>query len=161
MGLFSKVADADVTGGGVYFEPGQYRVEIEAVKTVRSQRNNHDYWIVECLIKDSDVESRPAGSRASQVVDIGNVMGPVNIKAFVAAASGIDPEDDEINEKLIAAWEELTGQELSIEEICELVCDEKENPLGGLELDLECRTIKTRAKGTDFTKHFWRPIQEA
>lgn len=160
MGLFSSVEQADVTGGGVYFLPGEYVVEIDKVKTVRSQRNNKDYWIVETTILESDNEERPADSHASQVVDISNIMGPVNIKAFVAAASGIDPQDPEVNEKLVATWEELTEQELSIEQICELICDEDENPLQGLKLHLECRNIKTRSTGNDFTKHFWSPMEE-
>ena len=154
MGLFSNVAEADVTGGGVYFLPGQYTVRIEGVKTVRSQKNRKDYWIVETTILESSNPERPSNSHASQVVDIGNVMGPVNIKAFVAAASGLDATQADVNDRLIDTWEELAGSRMSIEEICELCCDEDTNPLGGLVMPLECQNIKTRGGG-DFTKHFW------
>lgn len=161
MGLFSAVAGAEVTGGGVYFLPGNYVVEVDCVKTVRSQKNGKDFWVVECTIIESDNEDRPPKSHASQVVEIAHIMGPINIKAFVAAASGIDPTDEEVNEKLTAVWEDLTEQELSIEQICELICDESDegNPLQGLRMMLECRNIKTKAK-TDFTKHFWSPMPD-
>lgn len=157
MGIFSKVQESKVSGGGVYFLPGVYRVEIENVKAIQSRRNNKDYFIIECRILESSNEDRPAGTSASQAIDITNVMGPVNIKAFIAAASGITPTADDVNEQLIAFWEEATDVELSIEEICELVCDEDENPLQGLEMDLECVLEKTRNTGSDFTKHYWTP----
>jgi len=161
MGLFSGVANAEVTGGGVYFLPGKYRVEIEAVKTVKSSKNGKAYWVNECLILESNCPERPAGTNASQVIEIGNVMGPINIKAFVAAATGIDPTADDVNDLLIAEWEALTEVQMNIEEICEYVCDEEENPLQGLIMDLTTANVKTK-KNTDFTKHFWKlaPDQE-
>ena len=54
-----------------------------------------------------------------------------------------------------ATWEWADA----IEQICELICDEEENPLQGMKLNLECSNIKTK-KGGDFTKHFWNPIEE-
>lgn len=158
MGLFADVEDAEVSQGGVYFLPGLYINEISKCKTQRSQRNNKDYFIVECMIKQSTCEELPAGRKASQVIDINNIMGPPNIKAFVAAASGLDPVAPNINELLIDTWKGLTQTHMTIEQICERVVA-ADNPLEGIELFLEATLIKTRA-GNPFTKHFWSPVSE-
>lgn len=159
MGLFSEVEKADITSGGVYFLPGKYRVRVDGVKTVRSSRNRKDYFVIECEILASDNDERKVGTHASQVIDISQIMGPVNIKAFVAAASGIDHNDvDDLNAALVEKWYELTDQEMTIEQICETVVDEDVQPLVGIELDLECHTITTRAERKPFTKHVWTPV---
>lgn len=158
MGLFANVADAEVSQGGVYFRPGLYVVEVKQVKTQRSSRNNKDYFIVECEVQQSTCDELEAGRKASQVIDINNIMGPPNIKAFVAAASGIDPAAPDVNSQLQAVWAELTGAELSIEEICERAVA-NDNPLEGVEMFLEATEIRTRA-GNPFTKHFWSPLTD-
>lgn len=160
MGMFDSVASAEVTGGGVYFLPGKYRVRVAQVKAQRSQRSGKDFFVVECEILTSDNPERKAGSKASQVVDIGNVMGPVNIKAFVAAASGHAPDSEGLNEALIETWGALTGTHLNVSQICERVVA-ADNPLEGVEINLECANIKTRGTGKDFTKHFWSPVKAA
>lgn len=160
MGLFGSVKQAKVNGGGVYFLPGLYKVKIDKVRVQRSAKNGKDYWIVETTILESNNPDRAVGSHCSQVVEIGHMMGPVHIKAFVCAVSGVDAQDEDANDRVEAKWAEMTDQTLDFEQICEMIADESTNPLEGLEMNLECSNVKTRAK-TDFTKHFWEPVAEA
>lgn len=155
MGMFSKVNDAEVTQGGVYFKPGKYRVKITAVKTVQSAKNSRDYFCVECSVVESNVPGLEAGARASQVIDISNIMGPPNIKAFVAAASGVNPTAEDVDAQTAKVWADIAdwGAPWNFEKICEYAVGE-DQPFADVELDLECRQITTRA-GNPFTKHFW------
>lgn len=156
MGLFSSVANAQVSQGGIYFLPGKYRIKIVAAKVVRSHKNK-DFFVGECEILESNVSKLPVGTRASQVIDISNLMGPGNIKAFVAAASGVNPSDGDINEQLVAKWLELTGEEMDIEQICERVVME-DNPLADIEMLLTVVEITTK-DGRPFNKHTWAPAE--
>lgn len=140
MGLFKSIESAKVNQGGVYFNPGKYLVEVIAVKTIKS-RKNMDLYIVECEILDSDVADRPTGSRASWVVNLAQDAAMGNIKAFLAAANGIDPSDED------AVQREIT------EEVADLSYAD-ENPVAGVKLGLQVTLVKTRA-GTDFSRHFW------
>lgn len=158
MGLFANVQEAEISQGGVYFEPGLYMVRVALVKTQRSQRNSRDYFISEHEILHSNNPKLTAGRKASQVIDISNVMGPSNIKAFVAAASGVDPSAPDVNDQLARVWADIVERELTIEEICEFVVG-GDNPLEGVTLFLEATEIRTRA-GNPFTKHFWHPVTD-
>jgi hypothetical protein len=158
MGIFGSVQDASVTGGGVYFLPGKYKVTITGCKVQTSKRNAHTYAIVECEIVESTNAERPSGSRASQVIDLGNVMGPVNVKAFVAALSGIaDPAAADVNGQIEAVWSEALGRRVNVEAVCEVVFSEG-GPAEGTILDLEVAEITTRGTGKPFNKHFWSPL---
>lgn len=157
MGIFGQVQDATVTGGGVYFLPGKYVVQITGCKVQTSKRNAHTYAIVECSIVESSNAERPAGSRASQVIDLGNVMGPVNVKAFVAALSGIeDNSAPDLNAQIEAVWSEALGRRLTVEAVCEVVFSDG-GPAEGTTLALEVAEITTRSTGKPFNKHFWLP----
>lgn len=157
MGLFGAVDGANVLQGGVYFDPGLYKVKICDTKTHRSQKDGKDYFIVECEVLESDNEKLPPGSHASQCIPTAHIMGPVNIKAFVAAASDVHPTDEEIDTKVIEIWNAMLPDNApwSWEQICEYAVGGN-NPFGDVELDLECRIVKTKAN-KDFTKHFWSP----
>jgi len=161
MGLFSGVGQAKVTQGGIYFEPGNYLVEIQRVCAIRSQKDRKDYFIVEAKILESDCPTRKPGTVASQAIDISNVMGPVNIKAFLAAAMGIDPADQDAVEEALGVELDARGKVAKDkgEEAAEYATSE-ENPLEGLKLRLNCAEIRTQ-KGNPFTKHNWRPLEEA
>ncbi len=155
MGLFGGLKDAKVTGGGVYFLPGLYEIEVMGVKMQRSVQNGRDMFIVECKILTSDNASRKPGSSASQIIKMGEQMSFPNIKAFLAGVVGVDPtqDADDVNEQIEAAFSESLGAQMGIEDIAEFVTS-KDNPLEGTKLRLECVNVKTK-KGTDFTKHKW------
>lgn len=149
MGMFASIDKAKVSGGGVYFLPGKYVVEIERCFTLKSRKNAH-LAIVECLIKESDNPARSAGTRASWVSNLdGQDAAMGNIKAFLAIANGLDTTD----EKLI---------DENVDEAMAAYCfgESNENPLAGYTMSLQCTTVKTRA-GNDFTKHMWSLISAA
>jgi hypothetical protein len=146
MGLFSGIGEAQVGQGGVYFLPGEYVVEVVKCFTMRS-RKREDLFIVECLIKESDNNERRAGSKASWVVNFKQDAALGNIKAFVAACSGISPS----NQKAV--------DEQVDEESCEYAVDD-DNPLAGTMLRLSAVNKITRA-GNDFTLHLWEPWDQA
>lgn len=150
-GLFQGLGKAKISRGGLYFQPGEYVVDIERVTTVRSQRDKKDFFIIEATIVESDCPELKPGMQPSQAIDIDNIMGFPNIKGFLAAANGIDPSDE-------AAVEEALGEDKA-EEAAEYAASE-ENPLKGLRLRLTCFNIQTK-KGSDFTKHVWKPYNEA
>lgn len=155
MGMFSNVATAQVTGGGVYFEPGKYRVRVISTKIVRSQRGKGDFAIGEFEIVTSTNAARPAGSKASHVINMGNIMGPVNVKKFANAALGLN-QDSEYHE-LEAAASELVGRVVNVEQLCEMIYDDKDELLAGVELDLEVVAITTQ-QGKPFNRHDWFPV---
>ena len=154
MGAFGGVQEATVTGGGVYFLPGRYKVNISACKVQSSKRNGKTYAIVEAEIVESTNADRGVGSRASQVIDLSNVMGPVNVKAFVAALSGCDPMAPDLNARLEITWTEALGRKVTVEQICETVFSEG-GPAEGTELRLEVVEIETRGTKQPFNKHIW------
>lgn len=145
MGLFTGIESAKISAGGVYFVEGIYVVEITKVSTLRSRKND-DLFIVETEIVSSTADERKPGTSCSWVVNLKQEPALGNIKAFIAAANGIDPADTEkVNEEVT-------------EEAVEFACSE-DNPLEGTRLNLECVAIKTKKENRDFTLHKWSPIE--
>lgn len=156
MGLFSKVADAKVHEKSAHLVPGLYRVKITGCKPQTSSQNAKTYAIVEMEIVTSSAPQFRLGMSASQVIDMTGIMGPVNVKKFVAAFSGIESDDPEINDKIVKLWKDATdGRIGDVEDACDLMFSD-DSPAIGEEMDLECVLTKTR-KGTDFTLHNWKP----
>ena len=154
MGLFTGINDAEVTAGGRYFAPGNYRVKIKGVKVIESRRSKKDLFIIECEVLESTNDKYKPGSTASQVIVMNEIMSLPNVKGFMCAASGVDPEDDDANDKVGKQWTELTGKKMSFEDACEYAIS-PDQPLAGTELELECVEIITKGKGQPFTKHVW------
>ena len=153
-GKFKGITDAKVFKGGQYFKEGLYKVKILAVKWVESARDKSEYFVIETEVLESSNPEIAVGSERSQVIDYGQTMGLPNIKAFVAAASGIDPyASDNLNDEVVDFWSKLTGQHIDFEDIVEMLI--KENPLEGEVMDLECTEIITKEKKQPFTKHSW------
>lgn len=146
MGQFSGIEQAQVGQGGVYFLEGLYKVEMLRVFTMRSRKGD-DLFIAETKILESDQEERRVGTTCSWVVSMKQDAAMGNIKGFIAAANGIDPND---KDKVDA---EVT------EEAAEFVVS-AENPLKGVTMGLECVPIKTRA-GNPFTLHKWQVAEAA
>lgn len=158
MGIYDGIEGVAPAGkGGQYFKPGKYRVEILAVKEVKSQAGGQVFFIIETKVLRSDNAEIPVNAERSQVIDIGKKMGLPNIKAFVAAASGFDPSNaDTVTHEVEEYWSKMIGESLSFSKICELIVSDA-NPLASIEMDLDCVNVKTREKKEDFTKHVWSP----
>ena len=154
-GKFKGIEDAKVFKTGQYFKPGKYKVRINAVKDVDSAVGSKSYFIVETTVMESNNPDIPVGGERSHVIDLGNVMGLPNVKAFVAAASGVDSTSPSINDEVTAYWSKQVGEHLDFEKICNLLVSSA-NPLEGEIMELECFETKTR-EGGDFTKHNWLP----
>lgn len=160
MGKYDKIVDAKVTKTGQYFKPGRYRVKIAAVKDVESQLGKN-FTVIECVVIASDNPEVPVGAERSQVIDMGNIMGFPNLKAFMAAVSGVDPTLDTVNDEVEKFWQQnhpdraYTPFPKIIEEFVV-----RDNVLEGTAMDLECIEITTKA-GEPFTKHVWATRDDA
>jgi hypothetical protein len=144
MGMWSGVNDADATGDKKpWFEPGKYFVRIDSVAG-RDGRNGKIWFIVEAEVlqieSTEDEKKMKEGKIYSQTINYSQDMGPINVKRFILAAMGLDPSDDENNDKV--GEEEV---EFAVSE---------EQPLAGVEMWLQCDQIETRA-GKPFTKYTW------
>lgn len=164
MSVYDKIKETQVSKSGQYFKPGNYKVRIKACKLIKSQAGAAKmFFVVECDVLQSDNPEILVGSERSQVVPMDGKMALPNIKQLVSAVSGVDPTSETVNEEVEAYWKEelkrrgLTdGEDVPFADICELVSDEKINLLQGIEMRLECESIKTKEKQTDFTKHNWQ-----
>lgn len=155
MGLFSKIEDAKVSKRGQFFKPGNYRVEILAMKIVESQQNGTPYCVIETKVLESNNDEIKVGDEKSEVIDMTNVMGKSNVKAFIAAVSGVEPTSADANEQICKYWVKRLGQDVTLEQICELAVSDG-NPLEGYKMELTCVEVPTKKDGV-FTRHNWRP----
>lgn len=154
MGKYDNISSVKVTKSGQFLLPGRYRVKIGGVKEVLSQMGK-DFTIIEMTVLQSNNPDVPVGSPRSQVINMNNVMGLPNIKAFVASASGVEPTSDEVNELVEKFWHDADPQGVK-RDFAEIVEDliVEQNMLEDVEMDLECVQIKTKAL-EPFTKHNW------
>ena len=161
MGKYDKIVDAKVSKTGQYFKEGQYRVRIIAVKDVDSQLGKN-FTVIETEVLESNNPEIQVGSERSQVIDMGQVMGFPNLKAFMGAACGIDPTDPDIN-NLVEDYfhkNDPNGVHRTLPEIMEHVVIDR-NIFEDTVMELECVNITTKAEKKPFTKHVWHPREDA
>ncbi len=134
MSLYDRIADSQPTQGGVYFLPGNYIAQLDVMKMIRT-RNDDDMFVSEWDILESSNEDRSAGSHCSFLQNFsGNQkeVAPGNVKACIAAASGVDL--DEIDSD---------GVEVALSE---------KNPLRGRLVRVEV-VASTSKKGREYHRH--------
>lgn len=136
---FSRIGGSDVRKGGTYPVPGVYPILLVDVVKLITSRKGEDIFIAEFEILESNVDERPTGTRMSWAANLKHDPSPGNIKAFLAAAGDVDPE--EVNS-----------------EAAQLACSE-DNPLHGRLVRLEA-TITTTKSGNAFTLCDFRPLPE-
>jgi hypothetical protein len=146
---FFGVGKADATSSNgsrnPYFEAkskseaGRFLLEIVALKLATRQGT---YFIVEAKALESNVDACPTGETYSWVCDLLKDLGPLNVKRFLAAASGLDPKSKEANEEIDDKLAELSVGE--------------EQPFSGERVVLRTRHIMTKAD-RPFTVHDWFP----
>lgn len=169
MGHFGKVAGAQVFGGGAYFCLGQHKVKIVKTKIVSGQ--NGVSAIIECSILDTNaaqVETDPTkvikkGMTVAQVIPDYGKAKPLfaqNVKRFVLAACGIEPESqDEEEARACRFMEKLLEQKpgsMNFEDVCDRIFDEKTNLFEGLVMNVEGVRRTTKA-GEKIAVPHWRP----
>ena len=133
MGIFGKISEAKFSDGGVYLEPGVYRLKIRSCKQIRA-RAGFDALVVEFEVVESTNQSRLPGSICSWMVKIDpayleTALG--NIKQFMSAASGLPMEQ--------------------ITEAAAEICVSDKQPLANRYVRASATNIKTK-RGSDFTK---------
>lgn len=148
MGLFSGIEKAEISEKGKYISPGfvgKMRVRRTLAKdSIKSGLA----FIVEFDVLESNHDDHPVGSSATwyQKMMDKTVAFPA-IKAFVAAASGVNLGDREAMAEINAEMESILD---------EATTNETSNALVGQEVKLETFSTKTK-KGHDFTRHNWLP----
>lgn len=143
------------TGGGIYFQPGEYEVEVTGIKHVTT-RQKGPAFCGECVILSSTNDALPPGARPSyfQLTQWGKAadVAPQNIKMFLVACAGLNmfaPEDA----KAIAAQDWNLFRETALSD---------EQPLKGVRIHVHCylkengekelRTRLTFTPGKDLTE---------
>lgn len=138
MGLFDKIKDAKTSQGGVYIEPGVYRLKVRCLKQGKS-RAGKDFVVAEFETMESNNPARPVGGFQSWMVMLDKAYEETslgNIKAFLSILTST-PEHEV----------DGAGVELAFSAA---------NPCEGLEIRASASNIKTRAN-KDFTKVTWAP----
>jgi hypothetical protein len=152
MGLFANIGLNRVAisgGGGVYLEPGEYLLEIETLKSVKT-RSKGPMFVADFKVLESTNETRPAGTRANYTVLTDLDWGPANLKEFLVAASGLDPFSPADATKVAAEnWDAMLEAAIS-----------DAQPYKGLKirsLAREQKTTSAQAKRASFTKIMFYP----
>ncbi len=117
MGRFSKIKEAAAAKGGIYFEPGNYRVKIKEAAGGENKKNDETFFAAESSILESTNSMRPAGSLVNWYQGLSKKPALGQIKAFLIKAlyyveiGGIRACDravadgvDEGNTSAIEAW---------------------------------------------------------
>lgn len=160
MGHFAKVGKAEVTQKSGFFPLGKHRIRVAKFKVHTGHKGTNLILEGTCVRTDAAPEVLKVGQTRAQVINLGNVMGPINTKALVLALSGVEPTDPDGGDKAVAIWEALLEENgMDFEDVCDRLTDEEAQLIIGLELELECTNTKTQA-GKDFTVHRWYPCTE-
>ncbi|MBW2672101.1 MAG: hypothetical protein JRD89_01630 [Deltaproteobacteria bacterium] len=159
MSLFNGMGSASATGSGVYFNSNHnYLCKVLCLKIIQS-RSNDNMFVAEMEVIESDDPERGPGSCPAWVVNFKHDSALGNIKGLLGALNGVNPNEVEALNALFSEVNEK-GETVDISvDISEYAVSEA-NPLAGNTVRLRTEGIKTRAGG-DFTKHLWRPTDEA
>lgn len=141
--IFGSIDNADARGQrNPYLTDGNYLLQIKGC-TLKKARTKRNFYLVEFTILESDNEERPAGMTVTWMTDVDNDMGPINIKRFLAAAAGIDPNSEEANKEITSKVAMLSVS--------------SDQPLAGAQIYVNVQTVTTKA-GSNFSEHRWQPV---
>jgi len=149
--LFYNLDGADPSGGSrnPVFLPGQYRVELGALKLINTRKGTTQL-IIEAVVLESSVPDRPPGTRCSGFINMSNVdTRDRNVKRFLCAVLGANPQEDRWKGPVAPdgrSWQANMWEAL-----------DDSNPWRGRRLDLNAYLIETD-KGDDFTVLGWEPL---
>jgi hypothetical protein len=143
MGLYGGVKEAKYSEGGVYIDPGVFRFEIQAVKTIKTRAGKAGFVAeLKVLEASGDTKLKPGNTCSWMTMEGETFLGNVKHFASVAAAcwgGTSDVDEDSVTEEAILA-----------------ITDEKANPFKGINIRASAVNITTK-KGTPFTKVRWLP----
>jgi len=149
MGSFSGLGKAKSTQGGLYLKPGNYLLQILAVKEQASQVGSRKFFIAEMKVieatkTDPTIEPNGVGTEPSWLVELPGKYPDLalgNIKNFLMAAYGFQAE---------AEGEEAPDEDDIDEDAADAAVTE-DNPLMGVFVNAQAFQKKTKAGG-DFTR---------
>jgi hypothetical protein len=160
MGRFAGLSGIRTNQGGVYFLPGDYVVDIQAIKFF-TNRKGQDTFVIEAKVVESTNEKREPGCVPSQVIvfreDIlSTIMG--NIKQFVGALLEIKDPDayEEMPDLRIPGDTVEAATDRFWEQAIESLVSDAQ-PAKNMRIHLNVTNIKTKAE-KDFGKHVWGPL---
>lgn len=147
--IFSGVGQQMPGQGGNHFNPGfMGLVVVDAIKIQQSHKGGHNNVIVEVRILESNMPDKPVGGAGSWVLNTTHQPWKGNFTGFLAAASGISPN----NEAQVKAQIN--------EQVAEFAVGAQQ-PFRGRVLRLQTSQILTQGKRQPFTKHDWTPVDQA
>lgn len=165
MSAFARVGKAEAFGRGNYFPnlAMTYLVVVTSAKVVNA-RSGQTFFVLETEVKkilvgsthgadgklntDSEGRSAPqAGEQRNWMCCLTNDAGPADMRGFLELVWTMLDREGEPSDK-------------DIEELGDLICDEKEQPLTGTVFKLATYNRKTK-KGGNFTIHNWSKPTEA
>jgi hypothetical protein len=175
--MFAGMETAEGFGTGQYFDDGNFHIIVRSLKLVTSRNPKtvgQHYFTVECEVTKSSNTSIAVGSKRTYQVKIeGNIYAFADIKNFVFAMLGDNPEKVLPPAKDPAAHKQATA-------IVKALCDEeylaklkasqsKEDQdtielvesLVDVPLRLEAFKKANTTKPGNFTVHKWAPLEEA
>ena len=144
MGFFDQLAGVDLRGKSMFFQPGDYAVEISAIRFLEGR--NGDKIIIECIVlgavSDSDRAPQP-GQKAAQFITADNKgtkgeMGMRDWKTFLVTAYGLQDEYQNYTDE---QWLQLSNAVF-------------DGSLVGQRYELSAWHTDTKAGGV-FTVHDW------
>lgn len=151
---WSRIKDAQVFGRGQYLKPGNYKLRVLKMFTIRTRKKG-DAFIVDFEVIESDNPEIKVGSTRNWYQGLGDedIAFPA-IKEFMLRLFGF--EEDEGDEEF----------EDSLDELLETCADDKwkneedeDHPLHGKTIAVECYMKETQ-KGNPFTVHNWSVYDE-
>lgn len=152
MGMFKGINKAKISETGNYLPP-DFDGVVEITRTIiKETRKKGPAFIVDLRIVESNLDDVPVEKEFNwfQKMTDTDIAFPA-IKAFFAAAAGVDPRDDEA----------LGEIEDNIEEALEDAVQNPDDPEKNMLIGLQVRVItshKETQEGKDFTRHDWRPL---
>lgn len=86
-----NIGDAKVYETGVFFEPGNFVVDIQAF-VAGATRQGRPFLACETMIKWSDNPSRLPGSKCTHMIMLDTDSAMSNVKKFIAGVEGVQHE---------------------------------------------------------------------
>ena len=150
-GRFAGLSKVRTNQGGLYYEPGNYRIKIDLIK-FQMNRKRKEQIIVETTCRKSDNATRPAGCQPSYVITLDpeyfdTAMG--DVKRLLATLLGISDPDSYVpddGQDVDAFWDGAVEDMIS-----------DAQPFKDTELDLTVVHRTTKSGGT-FSVHTWKAV---
>ncbi len=144
MGFFDNLKSAKLTERGNYLEPNaEYVLEVVKTKQIRTDSKG-DAFVVDFKVLSTTGTRHRVGEEVNWYQGMQSRPAMGAIKQFLYAVLGKAPDkpDPEVEDHIVTLAEEAISL----------------NTLAGQKVKCKTVQIKTKEKGTDFTRHDFRPV---